>query len=329
MDLSNTHSRAMNGVIRPTRSAWLTFDEIEVSDNARPYNASDVVTLAKSIREIGLLTPLTVVERDGRFVLVAGRHRLEALRVIGTEKAPCRIVDMTDIEARLWTISENLHRTELTVSQRANQIAEWVRLTAEKVAQVAPPLGGEQPADKGIRAATRELGIDRREAQTAEKVSVQVEQKPRGGRPESGIAKASRDLGIDRSEVNRSIKIASITPAAKEAACEAGLDDNQSALLRVASAPAATQVETVAKIVQSRAQPAAKASHDLSTPPSLAPMRDGARPLRDLINISGGELARWIKITTPNDRPHVVRVLRMAADILEDELEGEPGVAAQ
>jgi hypothetical protein len=45
-----------------------------------------------------------------------------------------------------------------------------------------------------------------------------------------------------------------------------------------------------------------------------------ARPLRDLVGLSGGELARWVKITTPNDRPHVIRVLRMAADILEDEL---------
>ena len=124
-----------------------------------------------------------------------------------------------------------------------------------------------------------------------------------------------------------------IAPAAKEAVRSAGLADNQSALLKVASAPAETQVEAVERIVQSRAQPAAKASHDLSTPPSLAPMRDVARPLRGLINISGGELARWIKITTPNDRPHVVRVLRMAADILKAEHEGQfetdPEVAAQ
>jgi hypothetical protein len=47
----------------------------------------------------------------------------------------------------------------------------------------------------------------------------------------------------------------------------------------------------------------------------------GAKPLRDLVGISGGELARWIKITTPNDRPHVIRVLEMAAGILRDELE--------
>ena len=83
-------------------------------------------------------------------------------------------------------------------------------------------LGGERPPTKAS-CRDRELGIDRREAETAEKVSVQVEQKPRGGDLKSGIAKASRDLGIDRSEVDRSIKIASITPAAKEAACEAGL----------------------------------------------------------------------------------------------------------
>jgi hypothetical protein len=45
-------------------------------------------------------------------------------------------------------------------------------------------------------------------------------------------------------------------------------------------------------------------------------------PLRNLENISGGELARWIKITTPNDRPQVIRVLETAAAILRDEVKG-------
>jgi hypothetical protein len=40
------------------------------------------------------------------------------------------------------------------------------------------------------------------------------------------------------------------------------------------------------------------------------------RPLRDLVGISGGELARWVKITTPNDRLHVIRVLETTASIL-------------
>jgi hypothetical protein len=44
-------------------------------------------------------------------------------------------------------------------------------------------------------------------------------------------------------------------------------------------------------------------------------------PLRNLENISAGELARWIKITTPNDQRHVIRVLEEAAGILRQEIE--------
>ena len=139
----------MNAFVRPSRSAWLTFDEIEVSDNARPYNASDVVTLAKSIREIGLMTPLSVVERDGRFVLVAGRHRLEALKLDGSreDSLPRRRTSTTSRRGCGRSAEFAPHRTDR--SQRAKQIAEWVKLTAEKVAQV-DALGRRAPADKGI-----------------------------------------------------------------------------------------------------------------------------------------------------------------------------------
>lgn len=68
------------------------------------------------------------------------------------------------------------------------------------------------------------------------------------------------------------------------------------------------------------ARPEARPAHDLASPPSLPQGVAAANPLRNLINISGGELARWVKATTPHDRMHAVRVLRMAAAILEDEL---------
>jgi hypothetical protein len=93
----------MNAIIRHAKSAWLTFDQIDFPDNERPTNATDVVSLANSIRAIGLQVPLTVIERGGRYLLIAGRHRLEALRVIGEERVPARVVDFDDIEARLWT----------------------------------------------------------------------------------------------------------------------------------------------------------------------------------------------------------------------------------
>ena len=88
-------------ILRHTqRGTWVALDEIDVSQMTRPYNAEVVAALATSIRAIGLQHMLTCVERDGKHVLVAGRNRLEALRIIGAEKAPCRIVDFDDTEAK-------------------------------------------------------------------------------------------------------------------------------------------------------------------------------------------------------------------------------------
>src|SRR6185369_12842487 len=67
-----------------------------------------------------------------------------------------------------------------------------------------------------------------------------------GGRPESGINVAVRELHIDRTEAQRAVKINKIAPEAKAAAKEAGIDNNQSALLRVASeATAENQLEAI------------------------------------------------------------------------------------
>ncbi len=74
-------------------------------------------------------------------------------------------------------IAENLHRADLTVQERADHIAEWVRITGEKLAQqpaqVAPPVRkhGHAQAPTGINAAVRDLGIDRTEAQRAVKIA--------------------------------------------------------------------------------------------------------------------------------------------------------------
>jgi hypothetical protein len=72
---------------------------------------------------------------------------------------------------RLWEIAENLHRSELTVLERSEHIAEWVRLTENKGAQVAQVSAkGGRGIEGGLSAATRELGIDRTEAQRSAKI---------------------------------------------------------------------------------------------------------------------------------------------------------------
>jgi ParB-like chromosome segregation protein Spo0J len=258
-------------VTRAVKGMTLRFDDIEIPSSTRPYNATAVVELSKSIAAIGLQSAPTVIERGGRYVLVAGRHRIEALRLLKHESVLVRVVDFDDLEARLWTIVENLHRAELTAIQRSEQVAEYTRLAkekreAEKPAQIAHVSGG------------------------------------RGN--QGGDSLAARDLGIERRDIQRAQTIAALPKETKEAARELGYDDNHSALLASAKAPTPERQISVLKEIAQRG--------------SVIPVP--TRPLRNLEGISGGELARWIKITTPNDRPHVIRVLEQAAAILRDEM---------
>jgi ParB-like chromosome segregation protein Spo0J len=275
----------MTNIVCPAKHAWAQLDKIELPDTTRPYVPAEVTALKASIQAIGLQTPLTVVEREGRYLLVAGRHRLEALRLLKAERIPVRIVDFDDLEARLWTISENLHRAELTEMQRAQQIAEFAALSQQK-----------REAEGGQLAQF--------ESQRAD---------GRGHRHPGGVSQVARDLNISRRDVRRSRVIAGLSEEVKQAAVERGLDDNQSALLDAAKQPTP---ETQIEALQRRAE--RKPADDLAT--HLLPAKDIARPLRDLANLSAGELARWIKITTPNDRPHVIRVLETAAEILRAEM---------
>src|ERR1700722_14600049 len=109
------------------KGARVPFDQIDISIHHRPTHADKVSELVQSIRLLGLQAAPVVIERDGRYKLVSGRPRLEAIRVLGYEEAPVRIVGFDDLQARLWTISENLHRNELSALQRAEQIAEYAR----------------------------------------------------------------------------------------------------------------------------------------------------------------------------------------------------------
>jgi ParB-like chromosome segregation protein Spo0J len=177
---------------------------------ARPCDPSVVSTLAESIVAIGLQTLPTVIERGGRYVLVTGRHRIEALKSLGIDSVPVQAVEMDDLEARMWAISENLHRAELTDLLRSEQIAEYAELAEQK--------------------------------RNAELHSAQVAQNEgkredgRGHRHEGGDALAARDLGVTRDKVRRAKIITGLAEETKQAARDAGLDDNQSALLKAAKA---------------------------------------------------------------------------------------------
>lgn len=70
--------------------------------------------LARSIRENGLLSPVTVLKTNGRYELVVGQRRLLACKRIGLETIPAIIRDqVSDIDALTLSLIENIHRADM------------------------------------------------------------------------------------------------------------------------------------------------------------------------------------------------------------------------
>lgn len=85
--------------------------EIRVKDGRRSLDTGHVKELADSIRELGLLNPVTV---DRGNVLIAGLHRLEAVRMLGWAEVECTVSSLEGLAAELAEIDENFVRNGLS-----------------------------------------------------------------------------------------------------------------------------------------------------------------------------------------------------------------------
>jgi ParB-like nuclease domain len=163
-------------------------DDIVVDERAlKSIDWKQVDEIAKSIEKIGMQVPITlryVPSPDGEGTdvhLVAGLHRLEAHKKLGREVIDCYFEeDWDDSKARLWEISENLHRSELNQIERGEHIEKWMQLCA-----------GEAVEGVSVQVAPK-LSVRGREGE---------------GRPESGVRKAARDMNMTRAALLRPLSL--------------------------------------------------------------------------------------------------------------------------
>ena len=164
----------------------ITLKTLRASAQPRPLITADVDKLAASIKDVGLIQPITVraitvlngVAESG-FQIVAGHHRVAACRALGWDEIDAIVVQAPGaLQAELIEIDENLCRSELTASQRSSFTKRrkeiWEALyPAEKamakleVGQAAPPQefshGGARPQEKAFAASTAAItGEDKR-----------------------------------------------------------------------------------------------------------------------------------------------------------------------
>ncbi len=102
--------------------------------------------LCSSIEEFGILNPLTVRLRSGRYELVAGERRLRAAKLAGLEDVPCILLDVGLEEASLIALIENLQRKDLDFIEEANGISQLIRMFGLSQEEIARRIGKSQSA---------------------------------------------------------------------------------------------------------------------------------------------------------------------------------------
>ena len=81
---------------------------------------SDMYQLVESVRERGVITPITLREKeDGRYEIVSGHRRKKACEIAGLATVPAEIKDLTRDEAILLMVDSNLQRSVILPSEKA------------------------------------------------------------------------------------------------------------------------------------------------------------------------------------------------------------------
>ena len=102
--------------------------------------------LAESIRQHGILQPLSVRRSGNSYELIAGERRLRAAQQAGLTDIPCIIMHMDDRESGMAALVENLQRKDLDFIEEAAGIARLLRDWNMNQEQAARLLGKSQSA---------------------------------------------------------------------------------------------------------------------------------------------------------------------------------------
>ena len=102
--------------------------------------------LAESIREHGVLQPLSVEKTPGGYILVAGERRLRAAGLAGLTHVPCILVKVTSQDSALLALVENLQRSDLHYLEEAAAISRLISTYGMSQEEAAKRLGRSQPA---------------------------------------------------------------------------------------------------------------------------------------------------------------------------------------
>lgn len=121
----------------------LSLDRIRTSKKnpRRNFDRDGIAELAASIRQVGVIQPITVVPTGKYFRIVAGERRFRAAKVAGLKRIPSVIRELSNAEIAKIAFIENLQRRDLDPIEEAHAIDRLMEALEAKVEDLAALLG--------------------------------------------------------------------------------------------------------------------------------------------------------------------------------------------
>lgn len=105
------------------------------------FDDYELFRLADSIKENGIIEPLTVRRCGKAYELISGERRLRAAKIAKLKKVPCIIVKADGADAAVFAIIGNIQREELTFFEQAAAINELIEVCGVNGCDAAARLG--------------------------------------------------------------------------------------------------------------------------------------------------------------------------------------------
>ncbi len=136
------------GLFEQNRVLFLPVDEIypNPAQPRRFFAQEGLEELANSIREHGVLQPLSIRKVDGLYELISGERRLRASKLAGLSEVPCILVKVDSEESSLLALVENLQRRDLDFLEEATALARLIRTFGLSQEEAAKRIGKSQSA---------------------------------------------------------------------------------------------------------------------------------------------------------------------------------------
>lgn len=114
----------------------------------KQFKSEELLSLADSIKENGILQPLLTrrINNSDYFEIIAGERRLRASILANLQTVPCLVVDCDYEESAVYSILENIQRSDLSFFEEAQAIHQMQTHFGLTQEQIAKRLGKSQSA---------------------------------------------------------------------------------------------------------------------------------------------------------------------------------------